>query len=74
MAIWQAHLSPPLLCLFPQGSIGFPGFPGANGEKGTRVRVTLLGCVTFFLMEYQVVLKALQILWPRGYQGRNMRK
>lgn len=28
----------------PKGSIGFPGFPGANGEKGTRVRAALLSC------------------------------
>lgn len=26
--------------LFLQGSIGFPGFPGTNGEKGGRVRET----------------------------------
>lgn len=24
-----------------QGSLGFPGFPGANGEKGARVRLTI---------------------------------
>lgn len=27
-----------------QGSIGFPGFPSANGEKGGRVRTVLARC------------------------------
>lgn len=31
------HLPSTLL----QGSIGFPGFPGANGEKGGRVRTVV---------------------------------
>lgn len=33
-----ARLSPPLPSALFQGSVGFPGFPGANGEKGGRVR------------------------------------
>lgn len=32
-----------------QGSIGFPGFPGANGEKGGRVRTVVAWCVVLAL-------------------------